>query len=138
MTRATHSATPLFRSLVHRPTWRYTGYTSNGHTAAVFLDISRAYDMVFKPALINKLYNIGLRGHLAHYLVGFLSGARTFQARCRSAVSTPHLLQNGLPQGSCISPVLFNVMIYDLFRDIPTGLSFLLFADDSAIWCSAI
>jgi len=111
-------------------------FKRHGHTTAVFLDVSRAYDMVFKPALIFKLHQMGIRGHLAHYLVGFLSGTRSFQVRCRSALSAPHQLQNGLPQGSCISPVLFNIMIDDLFHDIPHGVSFSLYADDSAIWCS--
>ena len=46
-------------------------------------------------------------------------------------------LENGLPQGSCLSPVLFNVIMDDLFAEISLGVSFSLFADDSAMWCSA-
>ena len=107
-------------------------------TTAVFLDIKRAYDMVYKPALVYKLFKLGFRGHLAYYLTGFLSGVRSFKVRCRSTFSDLHFLENGLPQGSCLSPILFNFFIDDLFDLLPTGISSSLYADDSAIWCSDV
>ena len=112
------------------------GFKYKKHTTAVFLDISRAYDMVFRPILISKLHKLGIRGHLAQYLIGFLTGDRSFQVRFRSVHSNTYSLQNGLPQGSCLSPMLFNVMINDLFDTVPTGINYSLFADDCAIWCT--
>ena len=92
--------------------------------------------MVHKPILIFKLHKLGIRGHLAHYLVGFLTGERRFHVRFRSIYSDTFSLQNGLPQGSCISPMLFNIMINDLFDTIPTNINYSLFADDCSIWCT--
>ena len=112
------------------------GFKHHKHTAAVFLDIRKAYDMVYRPAVIHKLYKLGIRGHLAFYISNFLTGRRQFNVRCRSVFSDTHDLENGLPQGSCLSPILFNVFIDDLFADISPGVSFSLFADDSAMWCS--
>lgn len=43
-------------------------------------------------------------------------------------------IDNGTPQGSVISPVLFNVMINDMFDDVGRGFGLSLFADDGAIW----
>ena len=45
-------------------------------------------------------------------------------------------MQNALPQGSCLSPLLFNIFIDNLFADISPRVSFSLFADDGAMWCS--
>ena len=112
------------------------GFKYKKHTTSVFLDISKAYDMVYKPALIFKLHRMGLRGHLAHYLLGFLSGIRSFQVRYRSIHSHAQRLENGLPQGSCLSPMLFNVMINDIFDTAPAGINYSIFADDCAIWCT--
>ena len=112
------------------------GYMRKQHTAAVFLDIKNAYDMVHKPALIFKIQQLGLRGHMAFYLYNFLNGDRTFRVKHRSIFSDSYNTQTGLPQGSCLSPILFNIMINDLFQDIPPDVSFSLYADDSAIWCT--
>ena len=112
------------------------GFKFKKHTTAVFLDIARAYDMVYKPILLYKIHQIGIRGHLAHYLFGFLRGTRNFRVRCRSILSNTFSFGNGLPQGSCLSPMLFNIMINDLFDTIPPGISYSLFADDCAIWCT--
>ena len=112
------------------------GFKHKTHTAAVFLDIRKAYDMVHRPAVLYKIYRLGIRGHLAFYLRNFLIGRRPFHLRCRSVLSDTQVMENGLPQGSCLSPLLFNVFIDDLFADISPQVSFSLFADDSAMWCS--
>ena len=112
------------------------GFKHRQHTAAVFLDIQKAYDMVHRPAVVHKLQKLGLKGHLAYYLHYFLIGRRNFRVKNRSVFSDYYDMENGLPQGSCLSPLLFNVFIDDLFLDISPGVSFSLFADDSAMWCS--
>ena len=112
------------------------GFKFKKSTTAVFLDITRAYDMVYRPVLLFKLHKLGIRGHLASYLFHFLTDPRPFKLRFRSLYSDQHSFENGLPQGSCLSPMLFNVMINDIFDTIPSGISYSLFADDCAIWCS--
>ncbi len=41
---------------------------------------------------------------------------------------------NGIPQGSVISPVLFNVMINNIFMNLDRRVGSALYADDGAIW----
>ena len=73
---------------------------------------------------------------MAYYLHNFLSGNRRARVRCRSIYSDFYPLENGLPQGSCLSPPLFNVFIDDIFDDIPQQIRYSLFADDGALWCT--
>ncbi len=41
---------------------------------------------------------------------------------------------HSIPQGSVISPVLFNVMINDIFMNLDRRVGSALYADDGAIW----
>lgn len=41
---------------------------------------------------------------------------------------------NGIPQGSAISPILFNIMINNIFINVGRDIGSSLYADDGAIW----
>ncbi len=47
-----------------------------------------------------------------------------------------HIYQvdNGTPQGSVCSPILFNIMINDIFGEIELGIGKALYTDDGALW----
>jgi hypothetical protein len=47
------------------------------------------------------------------YVNVFLSN-RTLQVRINNTCSDIYIVQNGTPQGSCISPTLFNIMVNEL------------------------
>ena len=100
---------------------------------AMFLDIEKAYDMLWKEGLIIKLYEAGIRGRLINWIQDFLKN-RVIQVRVGEAFSGGTTIDNGTPQGSVISPVLFNVMINDIFKEIGVGFGLSLFADDGAVW----
>ena len=70
-----------------------------------------------------------------HWIHNFLNG-RKIQVRVGDHTSDIHDLENGCPQGSVLSPILFNVIINtldDALGDVP-NISLSQFADDSAIW----
>lgn len=106
----------------------------NKETAvAVFFDIEKAYDMLWREGLMIKLYNMGIRGNFLNWIKDFLEG-RTIQVKIRAVLSSEHVIENGTPQGSVVSPTLFSVMINDIYVNIPIGIGRSLFADDGAIW----
>ena len=59
---------------------------------------------------------------------------RTIQVRIGGVFSKSVTIENGTPQGSVISPVLFNLMINDMFKEIGGDFGLSLFADDGAMW----
>ena len=63
----------------------------------------------------------------------FLRG-RTIQVKVGAELSSKHGVENGMPQGSVVSPTLFSMMINDIFVNMPVDMGRSLFADDGALW----
>ncbi|KAK7877307.1 hypothetical protein WMY93_031957 [Mugilogobius chulae] len=100
---------------------------------AVFFDIEKAYDMLWREGLLIKLHQLGVGARAFNWVRDFLVG-RKIQVRVGSAFSDQYEVHNGTPQGSAISPLLFIIMINDVFSAVPEGVGRSLFADDGALW----
>ena len=100
---------------------------------AVFFDIVKAYDTVWKQGLLIKLKQLGIRGRVYCWVKDFLS-ERKIAVRIHGALSTQYEVENGIPQGSIISPLLFSIAINDIFKDVDSSVEVALFADDRAVW----
>jgi len=105
---------------------------ANKHNVlSVFIDIEKAYDMVNKEVLLSKLLSYGISGRMFHFIRSFLSN-RTFQVRIGSTLSMTKSLENGTPQGSVLSPILFSLMINDFPKRITSHAA--LYVDDFCFW----
>jgi len=67
------------------------------------------------------------------WIKDFLQG-RLIQVKIGESYSRKYIVENGTPQGSIISPLLFSILINNVYKDIENGMGFSLFADDGAIW----
>lgn len=85
--------------------------------------------MMWKEGLLIKLNKIGVGGKIFNWIKCFLCG-RKIQVRIGTDVSNQYTVENGTPQGSVISPLLFIIMINDIFGEIPEDIGKSLFADD--------
>src|ERR1700733_679094 len=99
---------------------------------AVFIDFERAYDMLHVPTLLRKLHKLGIYGNITKWIKNFISN-RTFQVKVGTELFDKLLQENGTPQGSIISPLLFLLMINDITKG-PDDVNLSLFADDSAVY----
>ena len=107
---------------------------NKGHTLGVFIDLEKAFDMLWRDGLLYKLRKIGVCSNMLGWISDFLSN-RTIQVRIGSELSERVQLQNGSPQGSVLSPILYLVMVNDI-PDTEDGVRLSMFADDCSIWRS--
>ncbi|XDV25401.1 hypothetical protein PO909_029322 [Leuciscus waleckii] len=100
---------------------------------ATFFDIEKAYDMLWKEGLLIKLNKMEIGGKMFNWIKDFLRG-RTIEVRIGSESSSTYTIENGTPQGSVCSPILFNIMINDVFDGVNQRINRALYADDGALW----
>jgi retron-type reverse transcriptase len=81
-------------------------------TAAVFLDIEKTFDTTWHPVLLYKLSKLQFSNNLIKLISSFLT-QRKFRVSVEGEASTPRYMQSGMPQGSVLSPTLYNLYIND-------------------------
>jgi len=108
---------------------------SEGYVLAVFVDMEKAFDMIWANGLMLKLKKrFGINGHMFAWLKSFLSD-RTIQVKVGNTLSSVVQMENGSAQGSMLSPVLYLCSSDDLLERI-TEVDKLLFADDGTLVAS--
>ena len=108
-----------------------TDLTTKKNTLAVFIDLEKAFDSVWRDGLLVKLHRFGIRGKLWKWIEGFLNDRK---ARChlKGQYGPIFFTTVGLPQGSVISPILFIIFLQDIFKEI--SANGVKYADDGTIW----
>jgi retron-type reverse transcriptase len=100
-------------------------------TAVVFLDIEKAFDTTWQLGLLYKLSKLQFSTSLIKLTGSFLS-QRKFRVSVEGEMSTPRYMQAGVPQGSVLSPILYNLFINDTPQT--PGVNLALFADDTYLY----
>lgn len=104
---------------------------SGGQVDVVYTDFSKAFDRIDHGLLISKLPSFGFSEKFIRLLTSYISGRRQFvEVRgCRSMLFD---VPSGVPQGSVIGPLLFNVFIDDVTLVLKNRC--LLYADDMKVY----
>jgi hypothetical protein len=98
---------------------------------SIYLDLSKAFDRIDHDILLGKLCAYGLMGPMLQWIKSYLSD-RYLIVKFSSAKSHPFRVTSGVPQGSLLGPLLFNVYLNDVSRVIDSH--HLLFADDMKLF----
>jgi hypothetical protein len=83
-------------------------YNNNMSTAAVFLDIEKAFDTTWYPGLLYKVSKLQFSTSLIKLISSFLP-QRKFRISVEGEMSTPRYMQAGVQQGSVLSSTLYNL-----------------------------
>ena len=126
-----HSTTQQLFTLTNHIT---TAFNKRQKTAAMFLDLSNAFDKVPHNALLHKLKRNGIEKDTYLLIKNYLTN-RTFQVRVNGHYSTTRCVKAGVPQGSVLGPTLYSAYIHDLPQ--PEHSQVALFADDTALYVSS-
>ena len=86
----------------------------NYYAAAVLMDLSKAFDCLPHDIFLDKLSFYGVSYHSVSLLKSYLTN-RKQQIQISSILRGWTDIQKGVPQGSILEPLLFNVFINDIF-----------------------
>ncbi|CAG2201657.1 unnamed protein product [Mytilus edulis] len=109
----------------------YGGFNKKMITLALFIDFEKAYDSIWREGLLVKLYQYGIKGKIWKWVHSFLNN-REAVININNTKGELFKTHTGLPQGSVLSPILFNIFIADIFQTVLAQKC--KFADDATIW----
>ena len=102
-------------------------------TLIAFADFSKAVDTVDYSVIIRKLHNIGFSKQALRWSLSYLTDRQQF-VQVNAKQSQFMDVQFGVPQGSILGPVLFNLYVKDMRNSIQDGFNCYQYADDTTIY----
>ena len=100
-------------------------------TLAVLADFSKAFDTVDFEILMKKLHSLRFSKRTLMILSSYLSNRNQF-VQIDDVLSDMLTVTNGVPQGSILGPVLFNIYVHDMCHQ--TEAECVQYADDTSIY----
>ena len=109
----------------------YSGLDLGKLVGLVFIDLKKAFDTVDHDILCQKLNYCGIQQRELLWFQPYLSNRQQF-CRVNGIDSEINSIDIGIPQGSCLGPLLFIIYINDLSQALlDSNVS--MYADDTSL-----
>ena len=105
---------------------------NNNFVTAAFLDLSKAFDSINYDILDIKLGNLGFDENSKNLLRSFVTNRRK-SVVLQDCISDELMLHRGVPQGTVLGPLLFNLYINDMATRVDNETELIQYADDTVI-----
>ena len=102
---------------------------NHGYSAAVLMDLSKAFDTINHDLLLAKLHAYGVSKNALKLMMSYLRN-RYQRTKVNGEYSSWEELLTGVPQGSVLGPLLFNIYLNDLLYAVENA-EICNFADDT-------
>ena len=112
----------------------YESFDKSDNVLGLFIDLSKAFDLVNHLILLDKLYRMGIRGVAYEWIKSYLSNRKqrvyinTSEGMgCSDSID----VTQGVPQGSIIVPLLYILYVNDFKLNFP-DVDMICYADDTS------
>ena len=112
------------------------GFQQKMKTLAVFVDLTKAFDKVWKEGFLFKLLRKRVCGSMYSWMQSYLF-QRPGRVRLEGQTSSSVNIKEGVPQGGVISPTLFIILIDDICDQLSSHIPGELHTDELALWTKA-
>ena len=102
---------------------------------SVYIDLRKAFDTVNHEILCQKLEHYGVGDRNLSWFQSYLSNRKQF-CRVNGIDSKTERIEAGVPQGSCLGPLLFSVYINDLPCAVKKSTTSMYANDTTLFFCS--
>ena len=104
---------------------------------AALLDLSKAFHSISHEVLIEKMLSLGFSNGANALIASFLN-KRIQRVNVNGIFSDWIEIKRGVPQGTVLGPLLFNLYVNDIQERLYEGCTLVQYADDCMVFSSSI